>query len=117
MTLDDLIRIAEDYEDDVLYSPFNTHVHFGCECGCGGDLYTRATWDEACRAYDNAEQAWVSTCNMLGIYDPTLQDELCQLVLQYACLLSEIEEDILIPALGDYLGIRRKLMIALGQEE
>jgi len=28
------------------YSPSRSHIKIGCDCGCGGNQYTRESWDE-----------------------------------------------------------------------
>lgn len=33
------------YYDSALNSPSRNNVIFGCDCGCGGDLYTVESWD------------------------------------------------------------------------
>jgi hypothetical protein len=30
-------------------------VHFGCDCGCGGNRFTREIWDKMCRRSDAAQ--------------------------------------------------------------
>ena len=43
----------EHYYND---SPSEMDVHYGCECGCGGDSYTPESWDEAHKkAYESKE--------------------------------------------------------------
>jgi hypothetical protein len=32
--------------DTAMWSPTRMAVHFGCDCGCGGDKYTQKSWDE-----------------------------------------------------------------------
>jgi len=27
------------------YSPSRSHIKIGCDCGCGGDYYTKESWD------------------------------------------------------------------------
>jgi len=37
--------LAEYDEDDYYDCPSCLEVHFGCDCGCGGDFYTPEDWD------------------------------------------------------------------------
>lgn len=43
-----LLEIFENYFD-YRYTPSDEGVHYGCDCGCGGDFYARNPeyWDEA----------------------------------------------------------------------
>lgn len=69
MKFSTIIEIVQAYES-ALWSPSRMHVHFGCDCGCGGDSYTAESWDaeelDASRAIEEA----ISLCAKLGIeYD------------------------------------------------
>ena len=53
-----------------MYSPSRAGVHFGCDCGCGGDSYTSEEWDEEERLADEAIAAAKEFCEKNGItYD------------------------------------------------
>lgn len=32
--------------DTARWSPTRSSIRFGCDCGCGGDRYTKESWDE-----------------------------------------------------------------------
>ena len=32
--------------DTARWSPTRSSIRFGCDCGCGGDQYTKESWDE-----------------------------------------------------------------------
>ena len=51
ITFDALRSLVDDIRDDESLS----EVHFGCECGCGGDFYTYEDWTEMCRAAEDAQ--------------------------------------------------------------
>lgn len=53
-----------------MYSPSRLGIHFGCDCGCGGDSYTSEEWDEEERLADEAIAAAKEFCEKNGItYD------------------------------------------------
>lgn len=43
MKFTELLKLVDEYES-ARYSPSRTEVHFGCDCGCGGDYYTIESW-------------------------------------------------------------------------
>jgi len=67
MKFDELMNLVMDIRDD----PARCEVHFGCDCGCGGDLYTIQEWDTMCDAANEAKRALVK----LGIIFPEDEDE------------------------------------------
>lgn len=67
MTASEVFRIARDYEYDYLYSPLNTDVKLGCDCGCGGDTYTDEEWEEMIVAYYEADKEFKEFCEQHGI--------------------------------------------------
>lgn len=50
MKASELYSIVSDFEHYYLHSDLNMEVHFGCDCGCGGDSYTEESWDRMCNA-------------------------------------------------------------------
>lgn len=46
------LRELMDYID---YSPLNSSVILGCECGCGGEFYTSESWDEEEKKVEEAK--------------------------------------------------------------
>lgn len=66
MTFDDLHKLFQAYEE-ATWSPTRTHVVFGCDCGCGGDSYSREQWDaeelQAQEAIDNMK----ALCIIMGV--------------------------------------------------
>lgn len=44
MKFTELKELINNYEQ-ALWSPTHMNVHFGCDCGCGGDTYTQESWD------------------------------------------------------------------------
>ena len=62
----ELLDICERYSD-ALRSDANCDVHYGCDCGCGGDLYTLDDFELMCKEFDEAEQAFKELCEKLGI--------------------------------------------------
>jgi len=45
MKFSELEELLADYEHYVKYSVLYSEVHFGCDCGCGGDSYTSEQWN------------------------------------------------------------------------
>ncbi len=50
ITFDALCSLVNDVRDDER----DREVHFGCDCGCGGDSYTYEEWTKMCRVSDDA---------------------------------------------------------------
>jgi len=46
MKFSELEVLVSNY-NTALWSPTRMNVKLGCDCGCGGDRYTKETWDEA----------------------------------------------------------------------
>jgi len=53
--LDICLEIA-DLHEVIMSSDINTGVHFGCDCGCGGDTYTSEQWDKMVKDTEDAEE-------------------------------------------------------------
>jgi hypothetical protein len=52
------------------YSPSRMEVHFGCDCGCGGDRFTRESWDAEEKEAQEAIDKMKEFCHNMGIkYD------------------------------------------------
>jgi hypothetical protein len=72
MQFSDLEQLFQDY-DSAKWSPDMMGVHFGCDCGCGGNSYTTESWDAEVDAKNGAIVKMVSFCNTYGItYDGIL---------------------------------------------
>ena len=105
MNLTDLIEVAEDYEQNVIYSDLNMGVILGCDCGCGGDYYTVEDWQKLGESHDISYNAWEQVCYDLQIHMDTYQEVLSYQHCRYAIEEDDPElEDIL-----DYLVARRNL--------
>ena len=51
-------------------SPSDMSVIFGCDCGCGGDIYTYEEWDQAHEESDRVKSQFRELCDQLGLeYD------------------------------------------------
>lgn len=71
-----VIELLEAFECDVLYSAANSEIHFGCDCGCGGDNYTDASWDAMIAELDSAEQKVIEFCQSQNMaYDYFVDNE------------------------------------------
>lgn len=58
------------------YAPSLSEIHFGCDCGCGGDSYTTESWDEAEASAAKAIADMKEFCTKFGIYyDGIYEDE------------------------------------------
>lgn len=69
MKFSTVVQIVQAYES-AQWSPTRMNVHFGCDCGCGGDSYTLETWDEEEHEAQNAIIEAMQLCSRLGIeYD------------------------------------------------
>ena len=67
MTFSELHTLYCDYEQ-ALWSPKYQHVHFGCDCGCGGDSYTSESWDAEIESAYKAIDAMKAFCQKYGIH-------------------------------------------------
>lgn len=67
MKASELYSIVSDFENYYLHSDLNMEVHFGCECGCGGDSYSEEEWDDMCKAADEARDEFEKVCGQLGV--------------------------------------------------
>ena len=52
MTFDELRDLVMSIE----YDERRAEVHYGCDCGCGGDCYSWEQWSDMCSAADEAEE-------------------------------------------------------------
>jgi hypothetical protein len=69
MKLSEVIDVILNYES-AKWSPSRIEVHFGCECGCGGDSYTAESWDAEEQAATDAINETKEFCTKFGIeYD------------------------------------------------
>jgi hypothetical protein len=69
MNWSDIVSLVADYET-AMWSPTRMSVQFGCECGCGGDSYTKESWDEEEHAAHESIDAAIAFCEKHGItYD------------------------------------------------
>lgn len=62
ITARELESIIFDFTEYYLRSPAMSEVHFGCECGCGGDSYTAEQWDELHDDGDKAKEKFEKFC-------------------------------------------------------
>lgn len=76
MKASELKQLFDDLEQAQYNDPFITGVHFGCECGCGGDSYTSAEWDDAIQDTIDAENTLKDALLKLGVeWDYDIDDE------------------------------------------
>ena len=66
ITWQELLEICEDYSS-ARWSDANNNTRFGCDCGCGGDLYTAEEWRDMIERADDAEKKFAELCEKLGI--------------------------------------------------
>jgi hypothetical protein len=62
----DLLRAALGY-DSAMWAPNYSEVHFGCDCGCGGDGYDPEEWDELCNGADQDVADFYKLCKSSDI--------------------------------------------------
>lgn len=75
MKLSELEILFMDY-DQAKWSPDRMGVHFGCDCGCGGDSYTPEQWDNEIAAADVYIMKMKKFCEEYGIeYDGIERDD------------------------------------------
>lgn len=67
MKATELYSIVSYFETYYLHSDLNMEVHFGCDCGCGGDSYTEEQWDAMCKYADEARDEFKTVCENFGI--------------------------------------------------
>lgn len=67
MKFSELVTLFNDYEN-ALYSPSRSEVKFGCDCGCGGDSYTKESWDEEEQYAADSIVKMKEFCTKYGIY-------------------------------------------------
>ncbi len=66
MKFSELESLVQDYLN-ACYSPTRMSVHFGCDCGCGGDTYTTESWDAEEQAAQEAIDAMRIWCYNNGV--------------------------------------------------
>jgi len=64
MTARELENIVWEFNEYYMQSPAMQAVHFGCECGCGGDSYTNESWDDVHQAGDDAYDVYFQFCDL-----------------------------------------------------
>ena len=52
-----LVHSIYERQEEVQYSPLLDGSRFGCDCGCGGDMYTEEEWNKEGELLDEAETA------------------------------------------------------------
>ncbi len=67
MTAQELLRLASDFENYYLNSDVNSSVIFGCDCGCGGDLYSYEDWTQMCKLAEECYDKYKEVCEELNI--------------------------------------------------
>ena len=68
--ISEVIQLLEEFGLNIFYSDLTSEVHFGCNCGCGGDSYTSELWDEMVNGYDETEAKCIQFCEENGFdYD------------------------------------------------
>jgi hypothetical protein len=66
MLASELLDLFEAYEE-YHYTPSDESVIFGCDCGCGGNLYTSEEWDMAHKKAFEVIKALKDAFESLGI--------------------------------------------------
>lgn len=70
MKWSDVENLVYEYESYVKYNPLNSGMMVGCECGCGGDIYTSGELDRLEQAEGETIKKVVEFCKTKGIeYD------------------------------------------------
>lgn len=67
MKASELFSVIQDFENYYLHSDLMSEVHFGCDCGCGGDSYTTEQWVRMCNAAYEARKEFKQFCESLGV--------------------------------------------------
>lgn len=67
MKASELKAITEDFITYYLHSDMNADVHFGCDCGCGGDSYTLESWASMCDTAEECREAFEEFCKQHNI--------------------------------------------------
>lgn len=67
MKATELYSIMQDFESYYLHSDLNMEVHFGCDCGCGGDSYSNEQWDSMCETAEQSRADFERVCEKLGV--------------------------------------------------
>lgn len=77
ITWSDIVSTVNTY-NDVLYSDEYSEVRPGCDCGCGGDMYTDNldAWDEMVKNNEETIQSIKELCYNLNIEYDGVNNEL-----------------------------------------
>lgn len=76
MNISDVIELLDQFDRDVVYSDITSDVHYGCDCGCGGDSYDDESWNEISSKYDKTEEKIKKFCDEHNlVYDWGADDE------------------------------------------
>lgn len=69
MTASELFQIVIDFENYYLDSDLSRGVHYGCDCGCGGEHYKDKPelWDNMVRDHNESYEAFQELCKHLNI--------------------------------------------------
>lgn len=67
MTFSELLQFIHNFEEATM-TPSSLGVQFGCDCGCGGDTYTKEAWDKAEEASEKAVAEAKDFCTKHGFY-------------------------------------------------
>lgn len=76
MKISEVVELLEEFNGAVVYSDITSEVHYGCDCGCGGNSYDEASWDSMSNAYDSTEEKIKKFCDENNlVYDWGADDE------------------------------------------
>lgn len=59
--------LVYNFEDLYVYSPMMSGVSFGCDCGCGGESFSEASWDNYKKDASDAYFEFRNFCHCNGI--------------------------------------------------
>lgn len=62
-----LKELFDNFEIYCLEADCNHEVHYGCDCGCGGDTYDSESWDDMLENSDKAYNALKTALESLGV--------------------------------------------------
>jgi len=63
MNISKVIELLEEFKTNVVYSDITSEVHYGCDCGCGGDSYDDESWAAMSDTYDETEEKVKKFCD------------------------------------------------------
>jgi len=64
--LKELYEDLEDVEDNLKWTPEMTEVHYGCDCGCGGDYLDESEWGQVDRLTGEIKEITTKIKTLLG---------------------------------------------------